>query len=85
MQFDGLVGRFSLQGAGDVLQGGAGDDRLIGDHHVMVSGVVTGPVLSGSDGATGYTSDRVFETPVEFNRLVGSLEISRRRRHAFRR
>jgi Ca2+-binding RTX toxin-like protein len=75
VQFDGLIDQLSLQGANDQLQGGAGDDTLIGDEHVLVGGMVIGPVLLGSDGATGYMSEYAFETTVEFNQLVDSLNL----------
>src|SRR5439155_1193668 len=40
-----LVDQLVLQGANDTLEGGAGNDKLIGDHDVVVAGIVTGPVL----------------------------------------
>jgi Ca2+-binding RTX toxin-like protein len=75
VQFGGLIGELSLRGANDTLSGGAGDDQLIGDHHVLVSAVVDGPVLAGTDAATGYTAERAFETAVEFTQLVDDLDV----------
>jgi len=74
VHFSGLVDCLSLEGAGDTIDGNAGADELIGDHRVLVSALVEGPVLKGTAAATGFTSEHRFETPVEFSELVSHIQ-----------
>ena len=64
-----LVDQLVLQGANDTLEGGAGNDKLIGDHDVVVAGIVTGPVLVA--GAT--VLDPWDSALVKFDGVVGGL------------
>ena len=80
VEFDGLVDSIDLCGTMDWLDGGAGDDLLIGDHRMLVAGIQLGAVVRGDAvlvtdiaNAAGRMSS---ESQVDFDRLVDCISLS---------
>src|SRR5439155_3322853 len=62
-----------VHGANDTLDGGTGNDHLIGDHDVVVAATVNGPVLVAGATLADYCGD---DGILEIEGLVGSLELT---------
>ncbi|MDB5862129.1 MAG: cya 1, partial [Ramlibacter sp.] len=75
VRFSSLVDDVVLVGAADTLNGGTGDDTLVGDHHVTVAAIVGGPVLAG-EGATLPSGYYQGDSAVAVDGIVGNLTIT---------
>ena len=66
---DPIVDQLTLTGGKDTLDGGTGDDALVGDNEILVAAVVQGPLVVAGPGAA--LPDRQL---VDFDGLVGCLQ-----------
>jgi Ca2+-binding RTX toxin-like protein len=76
VDFDGIVGGIESDAGNDILEGGAGDDELVGDDVLSVAAVIDGDMVVAQPGSASVPTRKTQDSAlVEFDAVLGHADL----------